>query len=82
METMYIPYLFVVDVGMFYKSAHHCLYNNNNNNNNNNVFYFNRMNSTISYTNQFTSKSIFDIYFTEFGAAFDNCFTCFVQVLL
>jgi hypothetical protein len=27
-------------------------------------------------------KSIFDIYFTEFGAAFDNCFTCFVQVLL
>ena len=23
-----------------------------------------------------------DIYFTEFGAAFDNCFTCFVQVLL
>ena len=51
METMYIPYLFVVDVGMFYKSAHHCLYNNNNNNNNNNVFYFNRMNSTISYTN-------------------------------
>jgi hypothetical protein len=27
-------------------------------------------------------KIIFDIYFTEFGAAFDNCFTCFVQVLL
>jgi hypothetical protein len=27
-------------------------------------------------------KSIFDIYFTEFGAAFDICFTCFVQVLL
>jgi hypothetical protein len=52
METMYIPYVFDVDVGMFYKSAHHCLYNNNNNNNNNNnVFYFNRMNSTISYTN-------------------------------
>jgi hypothetical protein len=28
------------------------------------------------------SKSIFDIYLTEFGAAFDNCFTWFVQVLL
>ena len=27
-------------------------------------------------------KIIFDIYFTEFGAAFDNFFTCFVQVLL
>jgi hypothetical protein len=27
-------------------------------------------------------KIIFDIYFTEFGAAFDNSFTCFVQVLL
>ena len=27
-------------------------------------------------------KSIFDIYFIEFGAAFDSYFTCFVQVLL
>ena len=27
-------------------------------------------------------KIFFDIYFTEFGAAFDNCFNCFVQVLL
>jgi hypothetical protein len=27
-------------------------------------------------------KIIFDIYFTEFGAAFDNCVTCFVRLLL
>ena len=27
-------------------------------------------------------KSVFDIYFTEFGAALTKCFTCFVQVLL
>ena len=27
-------------------------------------------------------KSVIDIYFTEFGAGFDNWFTCFVQVLL
>jgi len=37
---------------------------------------------SLLYTGFRFSQGLRLVYFTEFGAAFDNCFTCFVQVLL